>query len=281
VPVERKSVDFRTCIFITLLHLRRARGSAFSKRQALNLDYRDPLERVFRMSHHSDEAENYWPGYVDALTSMVQVLAFVMMLLSMAVFVLSQNAAKYAIEAIAKAEKVGVPKKATVAELTEAIIEKIRDRNEQEGVKDKTPEATRPALPQPVSPSPAQIERPVATPGAATGPSPLATNERLAVRFQNRSYELEPKEVAHVGRFLEERQIVKKGVSLGVRAYAYSGAGELTEERRVAYYRALVVRSALIERKTAPGKLRINVFDTADKEQGGTVDIFVIDPSAE
>jgi preprotein translocase subunit SecE len=40
---------------------------------------------------HSEEGENYWPGYVDALTSMVQVLAFVMIMLAMAVFVISQS----------------------------------------------------------------------------------------------------------------------------------------------------------------------------------------------
>ena len=232
------------------------------------------------MSHRSDEAENYWPGYVDALTSMVQVLAFVMMLLSMAVFVLSQNAAKHAIEAIAKAEKVSMPKKATVTELTGAIIEKIRTRAESERVTEK-PEATQPALPQPVSPSPSQTERAASASSATAASSPLATNERLAVHFQNRSYDLESREVAHLTRFLEERQIVKRGVSLGVRAHAYSGAGQLTEERRVAYYRALVVRAALIERKAAPGRLQITVLDTGDREQGGTVDIFVTDTPAE
>ena len=53
------------------------------------------------MSHGSDDSDNYWPGYVDALTSMVQVLAFVMMMLAMAVFVLSQSVSKKAVEAIA------------------------------------------------------------------------------------------------------------------------------------------------------------------------------------
>jgi hypothetical protein len=55
------------------------------------------------MSHGSDEGDNYWPGYVDALTSMVQVLAFVMMMLALAVFSLSQSASKHAVEVIAKA----------------------------------------------------------------------------------------------------------------------------------------------------------------------------------
>jgi hypothetical protein len=233
------------------------------------------------MSHRSDDADNYWPGYVDALTSMVQVLAFVMMLLSMAVFVLSQNAAKYAIEAIAKAENVNMPRRATVAQLTEAIIERIRDRTPSQSATDREREAMQPALPQPVSPAPAQVDRPVvATPGPPE-PLTLGANKRLALRFQNRSYELNPKEVAQIARFLDEQQAVRKGVSLGVRAYAFSGAGQITEERRVAYYRALVVRAALIERKAAPGRMQINVLDTADKEQGVTVDIFVIDPAAE
>ena len=48
------------------------------------------------MSHGSDEGDNYWPGYVDALTSMVQVLAFVMMMLALAVFSLSQSRREHA-----------------------------------------------------------------------------------------------------------------------------------------------------------------------------------------
>lgn len=77
------------------------------------------------MAHGSEESEDYWPGYVDALTSMVQVLAFVMMLLAMAVFVLSQNVSKNAVQAIAKAAKIDVPGNASIKELTAKVAEEV------------------------------------------------------------------------------------------------------------------------------------------------------------
>src|SRR5262245_9279593 len=77
------------------------------------------------MSHGSEEGENYWPGYVDALTSMVQVLAFVMMMLAMAVVSLSQNASKKAVEAIAKAVNADVKPDSNVKQMTQSVIEHL------------------------------------------------------------------------------------------------------------------------------------------------------------
>ena len=77
------------------------------------------------MSHGSEEGENYWPGYVDALTSMVQVLAFVMMMLAMAVFSLSQSVTKKAVEAIAKAVNADVKPNADVKQLTQSVMEQL------------------------------------------------------------------------------------------------------------------------------------------------------------
>src|SRR5258708_12763601 len=75
------------------------------------------------MSHGSEEGENYWPGYVDALTSMVQVLAFVMMMLAMAVFVLSQSVSKRAVEAIAKAVNAEVKPDSDIKTLPQAMAD--------------------------------------------------------------------------------------------------------------------------------------------------------------
>lgn len=254
------------------------------------------------MSHGSDEGENYWPGYVDALTSMVQVLAFVMMLLSMAIYVLSQNAAKNAISAIAKAENVSMPKNATVGELTDAIIEKIRSRAAQAAMREgsaTTPSSgasgAAPAGNKGAALANAAADKPTAASQSARTLTPanrlvaaipfdpqaqpsILGDKRLSVHFQNRSYELVASESVNIDAFLEKQKTANKEVSLGVRAYAYSGAGRLTEERRVAYYRALVVRAALIERKASADRLRVNVLDTLDPEQGLTVDIFVIEP---
>ena len=129
------------------------------------------------MSHGSGEEENYWPGYVDALTSMVQVLAFVMMLLAMAVFVLSQNVSKSAVESIAKAAKLNPPADATVSQLTAMVIEAL-----EKAQASKAPAPAPDAAPTPdaeimpddgasasksnAAPTPAATPKPAPTPAA-------------------------------------------------------------------------------------------------------------------
>src|SRR5919206_4671029 len=91
------------------------------------------------MSHGSEEGENYWPGYVDALTSMVQVLAFVMMMLALAVFVLSQSVSKKAVEAIAKAVNAEVKPNSDVKQLTQAVVAQIDRLQKSAPAAEQTP----------------------------------------------------------------------------------------------------------------------------------------------
>src|ERR1700682_2976692 len=92
------------------------------------------------MSHGSDEGDNYWPGYVDALTSMVQVLAFVMMMLALAVFSLSQSASKHAVEVIAKAVNADVKPNDNIKQMTQAVMDRLRRLKSA----DSTTEASKP-----------------------------------------------------------------------------------------------------------------------------------------
>src|ERR1700755_1070680 len=96
---------------------------------------------------HSEEGENYWPGYVDALTSMVQVLAFVMMMLAIAVFVLSESVSKRAVEAIAKEVNAADKPDQTIKPLTQSVVEQT-DRLRKSA---PPPDAAKPA----VKPAPA------------------------------------------------------------------------------------------------------------------------------
>lgn len=122
------------------------------------------------MSHGSEESEDYWPGYVDALTSMVQVLAFVMMLLAMAVFVLSQNVTKSAIKAIADAANVDASSDSSVNELTAKVVEQLQRRKEQRASEAAPTQQT--AAVQPSAPEPIKTE---AQPGEAAKPATAQT----------------------------------------------------------------------------------------------------------
>jgi Na+-transporting methylmalonyl-CoA/oxaloacetate decarboxylase gamma subunit len=73
----------------------------------------------------SEEEENYWPGFVDALTTMTMVLTFILMVLGIVVFSLSQTVNRAHLEAIAEAANVKSDPKSNPAELKDAIIARI------------------------------------------------------------------------------------------------------------------------------------------------------------
>jgi len=50
------------------------------------------------LARKAQAEENYWPGFVDALSTIVMVITFLLILLSIVIFVLSQNTAKRAID---------------------------------------------------------------------------------------------------------------------------------------------------------------------------------------
>ena len=57
----------------------------------------------------NDESENHWPGYVDALTTMTMMLIFVMMILAVAIFSMSENVSRTLVEQVAKSAGIKLP----------------------------------------------------------------------------------------------------------------------------------------------------------------------------
>jgi hypothetical protein len=238
------------------------------------------------MSHGSDEGDNYWPGYVDALTSMVQVLAFVMMMLALAVFSLSQSASKHAVEVIAKAVNADVKPTDNIKQMTQAVMDRLRRLKSA----DSTTEASKPpeisveapeskpadAANEPRSEKivgmrfsgqrPRDNQTPVQTPPDAP---------RITVNFEDRSFRIAQERAQSMAKFVDENKVVERAQNVIINAYAYSGDGALSEARRLAYYRAMTARKQLVDEKVRPDSIRINVYDTADKEKGSTVEMIV------
>ena len=238
------------------------------------------------MSHGSDEGDNYWPGYVDALTSMVQVLAFVMMMLALAVFSLSQSASKHAVEVIAKAVNADVKPNDNIKQMTQAVMDRLRRLKSA----DSTTEASKPPE--------ISAEAPESKPAdAANDPrsekivgmrfsdqrsrdnqTPVQTPTdvpRMTVNFEDRSFRISQERAQSMAKFVDENKVVERAQNVIINAYAYSGDGALSEARRLAYYRAMTARKQLVDEKVRPDSIRINVYDTADKEKGSTVEMIV------
>jgi hypothetical protein len=236
------------------------------------------------MSHGSDDSENYWPGYVDALTSMVQVLAFVMMMLAMAVFVLSQSVAKHAVEAIAKVINAEVDPKADVKQMTQAVMDQVQKLQSAVAASD----AHKPE-PPPAGKAAANAESEKISGMRLAGArsaidatrfqvDPAAP--RLTVNFEERSFRVQPDGAASITQLVDDRKVTERGQLIVINAYAYSGDGALSEARRLAYYRAMIARKQLVDAKVRPDNIRVNVTDTSDKQKGMTIDLVVADKSA-
>jgi hypothetical protein len=234
------------------------------------------------MSHGSDDSENYWPGYVDALTSMVQVLAFVMMMLAMAVFVLSQSVSKKAVEAIAAAVNADVKPNADLKQLTQAVMQKIDNL--------RASTSTDPAAPAPAArpaETPADDQKVagmrIAAPRAQPRTAPIEPKSdapRLTVEFDGGSYKIDEAGTRSVAKFVETNSVADKSKPILVNAYAFTGEGAISEARRLAYYRAMMARKQLIDAKVRPENIKINVSDITDKAKAQTVEMIVAEPPA-
>jgi len=240
------------------------------------------------MSHGSDEGDNYWPGYVDALTSMVQVLAFVMMMLAMAVFVLSQSVAKHAVEAIAKAVNAEVKPNADVKELTQAVMDQLKRMTLEKPAGEASQSA--PSAEAPVSKQAARADA-ENDPGrekivgmrisSGRSHADQATLDvppdapRMTLGFEDHSFKIEQARVQSMAKFVDDNKVVERSQTVVINAFAYSGDGALSEARRLAYYRAMMARKQLVDAKVRAATIRINVNDTADKDKGSTVEMIV------
>lgn len=237
------------------------------------------------MSHGSDDSENYWPGYVDALTAMVQVLAFVMMLLALAVFVLSQSVTKHAVEAIAKAVNADVKPDTDVKQMTKVVMDQVSRLQasrsaDQVNAEEKPPSASAGATPHSGPDRIVSMRVGSARPQHDAAPLQFPLDApRLTLNFEDRSFRVEQSSTSAMTKLVDDSKVVEQGRSVVIVAYAYSGDGALSEARRLAYYRAMMARKQLVDAKVKPDTIRVNVTDTTDKHKGLTVEVVIADKS--
>lgn len=236
------------------------------------------------MAHAQDDAnENHWPGYVDALTTMLMVLTFVMMLLGIAVFAMSQNVSRIIVETIARAALIDPPiDDVPVPELTERILEKLRLHPPRAPVKpaeqarteaganalarnrtaapDESQKAEPPAMlgdeTRVVSATPAYVP-------PAPGPVRSATaGQALVLEFQPRATRLDDVAAASMLQTLQGEARFRDAAIIEIRALVDRSAASPTDARRIAYYRAMLVRAALLQADVPASRLRIYTDET-------------------
>lgn len=227
----------------------------------------------------AEETENHWPGYVDALTTMVMILIFVMMVLSVAFFSASSNTSRRLIDSLAEALGTNISGVGNSNdEAARALVNKIeaeRERNAMEAARlaelARQAEMTRQAdlarsllITAPVE----QREGAnLAIESASAPPSPSPEQPVRADRgeavltlvFRPRATGIDAEAQKDLGRFAEEARARAPAATFRLVSYANSGAGALSDSRRVAYYRAMSARGQLIARGVPASQIILRI----------------------
>ena len=302
-----------------------------------------------------DEEMNYWPGFVDALSTMTMMLIFLMLILSLVIISVSQNVSRAQVMAIAKAAKVdtsGTP--ASLENLTQQIISALARTTEPADPKAPVPEKDpkqETVLVEPsaklrvaerenlavdegnkvvsrgmedsaisngkssistvsvgVDPSPVPSSNPPKSSQMAelepmsgqrefttvkprdpdtrivsTKPADLerfgggvdmkADKAMLTLVFPPRALRFDENAITKLTDFLDRNVADLAGRTVTVRALANIGDGTVTEARRFAYYRAMTVRQALIDRGIATKNVALTVIDVSSPEKDDLVEL--------
>lgn len=274
----------------------------------------------------SGEEDNYWPGYVDALTSMTMVLTFIMMILGVVIFSMSQNVSKILVKQIAEAAKIDISGTGSLEKIRDQVIQTLKKQRETEAeIKDgelasqfplRGEAQSRPSPSERMNgsvklPSPPQANE--ASKGNLAGttsgqaplsgkndelnlsppPSPVnedpnktvedrrvetATNNDLAnqssgtavsgegaiitVTFQKRVIQLDEKATGEFRTITASSAPMKAAKRVEIKGYADVSVMGVTEARRIAYYRAMLIRKQLMTLGFSPEMMNVRIEDS-------------------
>ncbi|OYU48929.1 MAG: hypothetical protein CFE31_10915 [Rhizobiales bacterium PAR1] len=244
----------------------------------------------------NDESENHWPGYVDALTTMTMMLIFVMMILAVAIFSMSENVSRTLVEQVAKSAGIKLPTEGlSIEAYTKQVMTELETRG-LNGADGGAPVASR----KPVDNGTATggelaglKEGPVAlatrTPGdehvieSNAGARTLApeagvgvrrTDSLLTLLFKPRATALDEPAQQEMRSFIEASGNLGGEIRFDLKAYASTDTGAMSDSRRVAYYRAMAVRAQLIAMGVASTRIAVQVLDHVGQDQANRVQVF-------
>lgn len=286
----------------------------------------------------SGEEENYWPGYVDALTTMTMVLTFIMMILGVVIFSMSQNVSKILIKQIAEAAKIDISGGGSLEQVRDQVIAAIKAQKTPKS--EETPsseEATQYALrgeseaaPAPATPhrgktklpSPPQStsisegnlvgntgsDQPLTDPHepikVSAPPSPnkvdpgktepdrrieSTTNTEIAqkssganirgdgsiltVAFEKRVVQLDTAATEKFKDITTKSPGIMNAEKVEIKGYADVTVMGVTEARRIAYYRAMLIRRELMAIGFNPERILVRIEDGTPAD-GDLVKVF-------
>ncbi|CAO4163430.1 hypothetical protein [Methylorubrum populi] len=260
------------------------------------------------------QQEDPWAGFVDVLSNILMVVIFLVVILGMAIFALSQQITKVAVDNAVKVERERARSEPQQAPPPAEVAAKIPETP-------PTREPDRATAGAPVTEASPPLPSAAAEAGAAgvydaihaprvRQEDDLAGNTNLTVRslkttskdidiapeeieknpaapvevkqshaflslkFAQGSFKIDEKSAGEINDYLKGRNDLASG-HLEIRAFAQSTVGSVSEARRIAYYRAMQTRTELIKTGFQPSKIDVKLRESVAPEEMDVVRLFV------
>lgn len=232
------------------------------------------------MARRQEEAENHWPGFVDALSTIVMVVTFLLIILGIVIFALSLQMAKSMEEAKFKGQKSGQEVSNTTIAGVEGKSGRFKQSKGKEVLADKAVESeTKLAIRSQIVKKSKEItvaadETALDNP-KATGIKITAAKEVLTLIFSEKTVKIDDKSNTEITDFVAKNPDIPKGAKLEIWSFAQSNVGSISEARRLAYYRAMSVRNSLLTTGMEGKQISVRVRETDDDAMAHKIKVFV------
>ncbi len=230
------------------------------------------------MSVSAAEEENHWPGYVDALTTMTMMLIFVMTILAVAIFGLSQNVSRNMVEKIAKAVNIDdVSNTENTDDLASRVVAKLemqqRDTMLAKAGQDGAGGKGRDLASSEGSGAEAEHRLSSGETVARQVPVTAQVDQSpafITISFQKRATGLDTQTTDKIKAAMSDGRGLQDNIQ--IKAFAET-SGAVSDSRRIAFYRLLNLRSQLIAMGVPADRIKATIENSASQNSGDMVRI--------
>ena len=241
------------------------------------------------MARRAEEEENHWPGFVDALSTIVMVVTFLLIILVVVIVVISQqvnpetdqNEAAQSDTQVAELEQ-------KIAEITEVVAEQtqtidaqektIQEMSQQAAQAESTPSVVADAGDtENIQAQTPIVETEIVVPRVDQSSvvrdlrSEIETAQAvMTVLFEENTVELDEGSREKALQFLEENSVIATGQKVVAMSYFDADSISVSQAKRTAYYRLLSVRNALLESGVEPENISASVQESTVNHDGTT-----------
>jgi uncharacterized membrane protein len=242
------------------------------------------------VARRQEEAENHWPGFVDALSTIVMVVTFLLIILGIVIFALSlqindrvgeeQASANSTVKIDIETESQNERTAQDTGSGLEGKVGKFKQNLGKTSVADKEVESDAKLA---VRSQEVRKTKEITVASDETDPDKkqegsvtvTAVNEFLTLTFDSKLIKIDDKADQEILAFMTKNPDVAKKAKLEIWSFADSKIGSITEARRVAYYRAMNTRNSLLKAKIDKKNITVRVRETDEENLRHKVKVII------